>query len=307
MAEVKLSVIIPVYNGARFISSCFDALSRQSCNSGVEVLLVDNASSDSTMTLASAYYEKIPALRILSETSTQSSYAARNLGIKNAKGEFLAFTDIDCRPDEDWFDNCLALAGSSDARTIVSGEVRLFPEKQRFNLFELYDRYSSLRQEVYSEKNYGATANLLVPAEVFKAVGDFQVVESGGDQEFCRRAVRNGVLFKYKPTMRVFHPARSAYGDLIAKAKRVGRGFSQNIDNLYPDRLNRLKFVLRQLVGIVFPRHQLHICRQVFSENNLSRLEKIKFFLVAVSIGNSQRVSFLMSFASRQLGKVGRA
>lgn len=86
-----VSIVIPVYNEERLISSCLDSLSRQTFKD-FEVILVDDESTDSSK--ASAKSLKLKNLQILSQNH-QGPGPARNLGVKHAKGGILVFVDAD--------------------------------------------------------------------------------------------------------------------------------------------------------------------------------------------------------------------
>ena len=93
-----VSVIVPVYNDGQRIGKCIEALLIQTYpQAHFEIIIVDNGSNDNTRSVI----EEHP-VKLLVEDRIQSSYAARNKGIKNAKGEVIAFTDADCIPAPDW-------------------------------------------------------------------------------------------------------------------------------------------------------------------------------------------------------------
>jgi glycosyltransferase involved in cell wall biosynthesis len=92
-----VSVVVASFNGARTLKACLESLSRLRYPS-YEVVLVDDGSTDSTPHIASLY----PNVRYLRHPQNQGLSAARNTGISAARGEIVAFTDSDCRADEDW-------------------------------------------------------------------------------------------------------------------------------------------------------------------------------------------------------------
>lgn len=92
----KVSVVVASYNGARTLDTCLRSLTRLNYPD-YEVILVDDGSTDSTQEIAGRY----PSIRNIRQTNHGLS-AARNAGIKAATGEIVAFTDSDCRADEDW-------------------------------------------------------------------------------------------------------------------------------------------------------------------------------------------------------------
>ena len=93
----RVSVIVASYNGARTLRSCLDSLLRLNYPD-YEVILVDDGSTDATPHLAL----KHAGIRYFRHEKNLGLSTARNTGIAAATGEIVAFTDADCRADEDW-------------------------------------------------------------------------------------------------------------------------------------------------------------------------------------------------------------
>ncbi len=92
----KVSVVVASYNGARTLEACLRSLMDLNYPD-YEVILVDDGSIDETQEIASRF----PSIRNIRHENRGLS-AARNSGIAAATGEIVAFTDSDCRADEDW-------------------------------------------------------------------------------------------------------------------------------------------------------------------------------------------------------------
>ena len=92
----KVSVVVATYNGGRTLNNCLESFGRLNY-ADYEVILVDDGSTDATPQIAKAF----PSVRYLRQIN-QGLSAARNAGICAAAGEIVAFTDDDCRADEDW-------------------------------------------------------------------------------------------------------------------------------------------------------------------------------------------------------------
>ena len=92
----KVSVVVASYNGGRTLPACLDSLTHLNYPN-YEIILVDDGSTDDTARVVAHY----PTVRAIHQQNLGLS-AARNTGIQAATGEIVAFTDSDCRADEDW-------------------------------------------------------------------------------------------------------------------------------------------------------------------------------------------------------------
>jgi GT2 family glycosyltransferase len=97
------SIVIPTFNGAARIGCCLDALIAQIAGRNVEILVVNDGSTDNTASVVGRY----PAVRLISQANAGPA-AARNRGASEAHGTILLFTDDDCVPMSNWLDAMLA-------------------------------------------------------------------------------------------------------------------------------------------------------------------------------------------------------
>ena len=91
-SNIKVSVIVPTHNRAHTIRRCLDSALGQTI-SPYEVIVVDDASTDDTTSVVKSISDE--RLRLITMPSNKGAQAARNVGIKNAKGDHIAFLDSD--------------------------------------------------------------------------------------------------------------------------------------------------------------------------------------------------------------------
>ncbi len=96
---IKISVIIPVYNMEQYMEQCIDSVLGQTLEE-IELICVNDGSTDSSLQILEKYKEKSEKVRIISQEN-QGVGNARNNGIKNAKGKYIAFMD----PDDYYLDS----------------------------------------------------------------------------------------------------------------------------------------------------------------------------------------------------------
>lgn len=225
----RVSVVIPIYNGANDLPDLVDCLWRQTISrEQVEYLLVDNNSSDRTADLLQAAVEESRIrgiqMRSLQETNIQSSYAARNVGIKAAVGNVIAFVDADCRPRHDWLEQLTAPFADPEVGIVV-GEVSALPSR---NLFERYaERQSTLSQThtlAHPFYPYGQTANLAIRRNALEEVGLFRpYMTTGGDADLCWRIQQQTAWqIRFSEQAIVNHRHRSTLGELRRQWYRYG-------------------------------------------------------------------------------------
>ncbi len=110
----KISVIIPLYNAKEFIRSCVESLLRQTMDD-IEILLIDDCSTDGSLEYCRELYGANPKVRILTQSQNGGPGAARNRGIAEAKGEYIAFVDSDDQLRSDGFSEMYRAATETDA------------------------------------------------------------------------------------------------------------------------------------------------------------------------------------------------
>jgi glycosyltransferase involved in cell wall biosynthesis len=183
---VQLSVILPFHNAAATLARCLAALSAQTYPRDlVEIIAVDNNSTDRSADIVAQF----PAIRLLQEP-IQGAYAARNRGIRDARGRVLVFTDPDCVPTPDWLS---AIAQDIDipGTAVVIGGYVVPRHSEAMQLLVRYENtkdafvFSSAAPELY----YGHTNNMAVLHDVFEQFGPFVQRRRGADTIFVRRVV----------------------------------------------------------------------------------------------------------------------
>ena len=88
-----VSIIVPVYNTEKYISCCLDSLLAQTENN-IEILTVDDGSSDNSLDILHQYAERHPHIRVFAQKNAGPG-AARNTALKHARGKYIMFCDSD--------------------------------------------------------------------------------------------------------------------------------------------------------------------------------------------------------------------
>lgn len=116
MERPTISVIMPAYQAARYIRQAMDSVISQTCKEPWELLVIDDCSTDNTGRIVRQYAKNDPRIRYLRQKKNEGVAAARNRGIRAARGGYVAFLDAD-----DWWDadklrlqmECMAHTGAA--------------------------------------------------------------------------------------------------------------------------------------------------------------------------------------------------
>lgn len=228
-SSARISVIIPVYNDPEGVRATLESLLSQRETPPYEVAVVDNDSTDNTKEVISEFETQHPDIvRYLSETDVQSSYAARNTGIKHTSGDVVVFIDADMTVRETWITDIYEAFHDSDV-DYLGYNVKMYVPRGEDTLWAEYDVAMGLPVGHYlRNKNFAPTCALAVRREVFDIVGCFdENLVSGGDKEFGGRVHDAELSMEYESDIVVCHPARTTFRSHTKKAARIGKGQAQ--------------------------------------------------------------------------------
>lgn len=218
MSTPRVSVIVPVYNGEQTIGDCVESIFALSFpRDDVELLLIDNASSDRTPVILNTYRDRAV---ILHETK-RGPAAARNRGLLHATGDIVAFTDADCVVHRDWLSRLIAplsdpvvgiVGGTILARTPCNA-VEEFGER-------IHDHQMAI--ECYTPP-YAITMNWASRRAVLEKVGPFdEELLRCEDCDLAYRVVAAGYRIVHEPAAVVYHHNERSLAGLIAEGYAHG-------------------------------------------------------------------------------------
>lgn len=119
-----ISIVVPVYNGENHLKRCIDSITLAAAGHNIELILVDDGSTDSSAAIAQNYCDNFSWIKLLRQEN-QGPSAARNKGIDVAQGKYIGFVDGDDSVAEHYFAELLT-ACASHPDIIVFGYQRIF-------------------------------------------------------------------------------------------------------------------------------------------------------------------------------------
>ncbi|MDR2825044.1 MAG: glycosyltransferase [Prevotellaceae bacterium] len=118
----KISVIIPCYNGEKYIAKCLENLLSQTCKS-LEIIVVNDGSKDKSLDIIQKFKDlRFQNLVIINQANRGLS-AARNAGIDCATGDYIHFFDVDDEVNDVFFENMLSAIVGGDADIACGGMI----------------------------------------------------------------------------------------------------------------------------------------------------------------------------------------
>jgi GT2 family glycosyltransferase len=204
-AQPKVSVVVASYNGARTLEGCLRSLCRLNYPD-YEVVLVDDGSTDSTAQIAAAF----PEIKVIHQENLGLS-AARNRGIKAASAEIVAFTDSDCRADEDWLYYLVGDLLRSGYAGI--GGHNLLPSDDSWVAAAVMASPGGPAHVMLTdtEAEHIPGCNMAFYKRVLDEIGGFDPVfrKAGDDVDVCWRLQQHGYKLGFSPAGLVWHYRRS--------------------------------------------------------------------------------------------------
>lgn len=115
----KVSVIIPIYNREKYINRCLDSVLNQTY-SNIEVICVDDKSTDESLEICYEYQRKDDRVKVVALEKNGGVSNARNTGIKNATGEWIAFVDSDDTIESDMLSEMMGVIANTGVDIVLS-------------------------------------------------------------------------------------------------------------------------------------------------------------------------------------------
>jgi cellulose synthase/poly-beta-1,6-N-acetylglucosamine synthase-like glycosyltransferase len=221
MGVPRFSVVIAAHNSAKTMNRCLDALARQTHDS-FETIVVDDGSTDETRSVCLA--RSWVTLKAIEHGGPSR---ARNIGIAEARGEYVAFTDADCVPRPDWLKELES--GFAGPRVAGVGGDQESPGDETPHGKTIQDFLKTIgfvsgyikTSRKLRETSHNPSCNAAYRRTVLMEVGGFdEGLWPGEDVDLDYRITRRGYVLLYNPKAVVGHyrPARfSAFARMMRR------------------------------------------------------------------------------------------
>lgn len=293
---MKISILIASYNRSSSLLKFLQELTRQVVPQGLdwEVLIVDNNSTDGTSDAVAPFVQENPhRFRYFLETR-QGKSAALNTGIKEARGEILAFTDDDCLPNLDWLSSIAGEFSTDPLLGAIGGRVELYDKQDK----PVSIRTCTQRTLISTPSQLFSLligCNMAVHRRVCERVEEFDTLLGPGirtraleDMDFLYRIYKQGFKMVYSPAVLVFHNhgrRSDAEVQSLTRNYLIGRGAFYCKHILKRDR-DILKIAYWEVLSLT-----RGLLRDLFSGQ---RIEQERRLLWALLVGACYRLAWNM-------------
>jgi len=215
-----VSAIVCTYNRAQRLERCLRALGRQRpLPGGLEILVVDDGSTDETPQLCRRLAEELPNLRYVSCGVNKGLGTGRNVGMRAARGKLLLYTDDDCIAQEDW---ALRMSEALCREPMVAGAVATAPGGYVQLCHNVAHFYGYMPCHAAGPSYSMAGANMGFRRGDLERLGGFsEGMRCAEDMEIALRARERGYQLCFCPQAVVLHdPGRSSWRVIFRYAMR---------------------------------------------------------------------------------------
>lgn len=200
MENPLVSVIIPVYNMEEYLAEAVDSV-LASTYPNIEVLIIDDGSTDHSSEIAQIYSRKDPRAHFYSQSNKGVS-AARNLGLQKAKGEFVLPVDADNKIAPDFIEKAVNIFQNQPHVKVVNCEIMLFGEKNGIKKQKKY------KKSLLARKNIIDACAMYRRADALKIGGYNEEIIGREDWEFWISMLKNGGEVYHLPEVGVYYRIR---------------------------------------------------------------------------------------------------
>ena len=220
---MKASVIVPSFEQKHVIFDALTSIMRQKTSFEYEVIVVESTGDDTADLIA----QRFPSIRVIRLPYRAFPGTARNKAIKEAKGEFLAFTDTDCIVHPDWLEHLVK--SHERGYAVVGGMVRNGTPGDILGTLDYLLEFSDLinPRESLDNTHFG-TCNVSFRCDVFQRYGLFINQVKGSDSLYCREVKRQGEQLFHQPRAVIWHRNRTNLKKIMRNQFELGYGAAIN-------------------------------------------------------------------------------
>lgn len=279
MNNIYLSIIIPVYNGEKYIKRCINSIIEQEIDF-MEIIIINDGSTDNTRTICEEFVQKYNNIKLINQENKGVSHS-RNIGIQNASGKYVMFIDADDYLVGHSLNNIKELlTGDVDVLRysyILNDKKMIFTEK----IFDLSRNRQKFLNEFFSKTNQNMSWGQAVKRELLKDIKFNKNIFYGEDELFNCQLYNKCKSIKYTDTVLYNYKQNDDSVSIDYKNAKVKR----KIENLiyvfneimtqYEDK-DLIRIIENKFLGEIIPQiMMLTFDKEVSKQEVLKQFEEI--------------------------------
>ena len=204
----RFTVVIPTYNRPHHLRACLEAFSHLETPREVwRVIVVNDGGADPWPEIPNELSAALPLERL--QTAHRGPAAARNAGARQARSDFLAFTDDDCRPLPDWLDQLESTFATGPWDALAGPALNALPSSRGAHAQQyLIDFIQSYARFTNGDVYLACSNNVAYRRSVFETLGGFDEtfpLAAAEDRELGHRLLARGYRQRFCSEARVLH------------------------------------------------------------------------------------------------------
>jgi glycosyltransferase involved in cell wall biosynthesis len=250
--KAKVSVIIPSKNGGKYLAKTIEAIKRLD-HGNFELIIVDDGSSDDTQDILNRFKD----IKVITTTGIGPS-AARNLALKEASGEYIAFTDADCIVHPQWLNELLKGYGPASVVSVggdqqsPQDETKFGRKVQEFLKSVGFTADYVKNSEQIVQTKHNPTCNVMYKKDALMDVDGFlEGLWPGEDLELDHKLIHKGYKLYFNPKAIVYHYRPDTFSRFIKMMFNYGRAQGFLVKKFGPFRfIHYVPVVLAAVLGL---------------------------------------------------------
>ncbi|MGB0578508.1 MAG: glycosyltransferase [Limisphaerales bacterium] len=231
----RVSVVVATYNGGKTLRICLRSLCKLNYPD-FEIIVIDDGSTDDVPEIAQSFdSERVKYIR----QENQGLSAARNAGMNAATGEIVAYTDDDCRADEDWL--YFLAADLADSEFVAMGGHNFLPPEDSATAAAVMAAPGGPIHVMLTarEAEHIPGCNMAFRKDALEEIGGFDPVyrKAGDDVDVCWRLQDTGHKIGFNPVGFVWHYRRSTVEAYLKQQSGYGEAEAL-LQHKHPDKFS---------------------------------------------------------------------
>lgn len=223
--QYDFSIVIPTFNRPDELPACLHGIAKSDYpRDRFEVIVVDDGGRTPLDRLITSFSDVLH-IRLLSQTNSGPS-AARNAGVRAARGKFVVFIDDDCVPADDWLSVLMERLRENPNRMVGGKTLNALTDNKYSEMSQrILDMAYSFYNANPDQAIFFASNNMAMPVESFRQIGGFRLdFRTAEDRELCDNWKHHGFPIIYEPRARMYHFHHLTLSSFLKQHFFYGRG-----------------------------------------------------------------------------------